>query len=278
MQVTRAALVIVFVLSLALLLQLFLVSGQQQRSAQKRAFDELRANLAAGTAPIGPTDADGDPLAPGTPVAYIEIPELGLTQVIGEGTSPSVLFDGPGHRVDTPLPGQAGTSVVLGRQSAYGGPFAHIEDLVEGNLIRVTTGQGTFTFTVIGVRREGDPVPEPLAPGDGRLVLTTAAGGRFLPTGVLRVDANLDGDAVGGAPRVVSTDTLPSADKPMGIDTGTMWVLLLWLQALIALSVIAVWSWHRWGHARTWVVLLPPLLFVGLAACGEAARLLPNLT
>ena len=63
----------------------------------------------------------------------------------------------------------------------------------------------------------------------------------------------------------------------MAGDTRTLWVLAFWLQALIALSLAAVWAWHRWGRAQTWVVMLPPLLLVGLAASGEVARMLPNL-
>jgi hypothetical protein len=63
----------------------------------------------------------------------------------------------------------------------------------------------------------------------------------------------------------------------MAADTGTLWVLAFWLQALTLVVLAAVWAWHRWGHAQAWVVFVPPLLLVGLAVAGEAARLLPNL-
>ena len=63
----------------------------------------------------------------------------------------------------------------------------------------------------------------------------------------------------------------------MGADASTLWALAFWLQALIVLTLGAVWAWHRWGRAKAWVVFLPPLLLVGLAASGEAARLMPNL-
>jgi hypothetical protein len=109
-------------------------------------------------------------------------------------------------------------------------------------------------------------------------VLATADGRAFVPDGVLRVDADLVGPAVGGPPRVLSSDSLPDAEQFMGTDNRTLWALALWLQALIALAIGAVWSWHRWGRIQTWVVFLPPLLLVGLGAMGEAVRLLPNLT
>ncbi len=276
-QMARAALLGVFVLSLTLLLEMLLASNLQQRAAQQRAYDRFRSELALGTAPTGPTDAGGVPLAPGTPVAYLEIPSIGLRQVILEGTSPATLFSGPGHRRDSPFPGQAGAAVVLGRRAAFGGPFARIQELRPDALIHVTTGQGEFDYRVIGVRKEGDPVPRPTAAGGGRLLLATAAGRQFMPEGVLRVDADLETDAVGGPAPLVSASGLPAEEEIMGADARTLWALALWLQVLTVLLVAAVWAWHRWGRAESWVVFLPPVLLVGLAVAGEAARLMPNL-
>jgi sortase A len=277
-QLTRLALVMVFVLSFTILMQLVVVSRLQHASAQDTLFDEFRAALAAGVAPIGPADSDGRELALGEPVAWIEIPSIGLSEVIGEGTTPAVLFSGPGHRRDTPLPGQVGTSVVMGRRAAFGGPFARIGELEPGDPIVVTTGQGEFTFEVLGVRREGDPVAAPPVPGAGRLLLATADGRPFLPAGVLRVDADLVGDAVVGPARVHSSASLPPQEQMMASDARTLWALALWIQALILLALGAIWAWHRWGRAQAWVVFVPPMLFVGLAGSGEVARLLPNLS
>jgi len=276
-QLARAALIIVFIMAFTLVLQLVLIGSFQQTSAQERKFDSFRSDLANGTAPIGPTDSETRELAIGTPVAYIEIPEIGLRQVVVEGTTPSALFSGPGHRRDTPLPGQIGASVIMGRHAAFGGPFSKIDQLEADDLITVTTGQGVFEYVVIGVRREGDPIPSPAEPGTGRLLLATADGRPFLPDGVLRIDAELSEGAVVGAPRIYTPNTLPAAERLMGADTSTLWALALWIQGLILLSVGAVWAWHRWGHAQAWIVFLPPLLLVGLATSGEVARLLPNL-
>jgi hypothetical protein len=270
-------LVLLLVITGTLLLQLVVISSLQHSAAQGRAFDAFRSDLATGTAPIGPTDAKGRVLALGTPVAFIEIPSLDVREVIGEGTTASVLFDGPGHRRDTPLPGQIGSSVVFGRRAAFGGPFSDISELEKGALIRVTTGQGIFEFRVLGVRAEGAPAPAPPAAGRSRLLLVTASGRAFLPEGVLRVDADLVGQAAVGPARLITAAGLPAAERVMSGDARTLWVLAFWLQALIALSLAVVWSWHRWGRAQTWVVLFPPLLLVGLAASGEVARLLPNL-
>jgi sortase A len=277
LQLIRAVLVMLLVLSAMLLIQLLLISSRQQSTAQQLSLDGFRAKLAKGTAPIGPVDSQGRQLALGTSVAYLEIPVIGVKQVIAEGTTPSALFNGPGHRRDTPLPGQVGTSVVFGRRAAFGGPFARIGQLTKGDLITVTTGQGVFAFRVLGVRHHGDTVPAPPAKGAGRLVLVTAAGAPFFPDGVVRVDADLEGHAVVGPARILSAPSLPAEEKLMANDGRTLWALALWLQALIALSLAAVWAWHRWGRAQAWVVFLPPLILVGLLTSGEVARLLPNL-
>lgn len=277
LQVIRAALVLAFVVCLTLLLQLILISPLQHNAAQGAAFAQFRAQLALGTAPIGPSDANGHELAQGTPVALLEIPSIGLKEVVGQGTASNTLFKGPGHRRDTPLPGQVGSSVIFGRKGAFGGPFSDIDDLTAGALISVTTGQGAFTYHVLDVRREGDVAPAAPAAGTARLLLVTAAGSAFLPSGVLRVDADLDGRAVVGPDPLVTAAALPAEERVMAGDERTLWALALWLQLLIGVTLGAVWAWHRWGRAQAWVVFLPPLFLVGLFTSGEAVRLLPNL-
>ncbi|MGK2948295.1 MAG: sortase domain-containing protein [Acidimicrobiales bacterium] len=267
---------VVFALSAGLVLQLALVSAVQQRADQQQLYDAFRVRLADGTAPVGPTDLDGVAYPLGTPVAFLEIPAVSLSQVVVSGTSSEALFVGPGHRRDTVLPGQAGASIIMGRRAAYGGPFASIADLEEDDRIVVTTGQGEFEYRVVGVRREGDPIPPPIEAGQSRLVLTTADGPPFAPNGVLRVDALMEG-AEPGSGRLLTSDGLPPPEDTMAGDTSELWALVLWLQALILVALAAVWAWHRWGRAQAWVVFLPPLMLVGISVSNQAARLLPNL-
>jgi sortase (surface protein transpeptidase) len=283
LQLVRAVLVLLLAMSMSLLLQLVLISGRQHSSAQQRKFDAFRSQLAGGTAPIGPTDQDGKAIGVGTPVAYLEIPSIGVREVVSEGTSAGVLYDGPGHRRDTVLPGQAGTSVIFGRRASFGGPFSDLPSLRKDAAITVTTGQGVFTFKVIAVHYNGDRAPAAPAKDGSRLVLATAAGTPFLPSGLLQVDADLDtaaatGNTVTGGPaRLLTGETLPAEERAMNNDTRTLWALAMWLQALIVASAAAVWAWHRWGRAQAWIVFLPVLMLLGLSAAGEAARLLPNL-
>ncbi|MFI5754571.1 sortase [Streptomyces sp. NPDC051569] len=276
-QIARGALLALAVLLLGLVTNLVLVSGLQHRSAQQAGFDALRAGLAEGIASVGQTDQQGRLLAPGTPVALLEIPALHLREVVFEGTASDILADGPGHRRDTPLPGQAGTSVLMGRAAAYGGPFGELRDLTPGTKFSVTTGQGRHTYRVLGPRRAGDPSPPPPAAAGGRLVLVTAVGASYLPGGVLRVDADLVSKTADTPTAVIRPGSLPEDEQPMGTSSATPWELVLWLQALLAVAVAAVWAWHRWGRHQTWIVFLPVTAAVGFQVADQVTMLLPNL-
>ena len=118
-----AAVLLLTTLLVVFLADLSVVGALRHYRDQRTAYDGLRAALAEGTAPVGQTDAEGQLLPLGTPVALLEIPQIGLREVVLEGTTAGVLVSGPGHRRDSPLPGQAGTSVLFGRQAAFGGPF-----------------------------------------------------------------------------------------------------------------------------------------------------------
>lgn len=277
LELFRGLVVMVFVLAAGLLLQLTVFSSLQERAVQQRLYDDFRSRLAEGTAPTGPIDNEGVVVPIGAPVAYLAVPEIDLRQVVVSGTTSRTLFAGPGQRRDSVLPGQAGTTVIMGRRAAFGGPFARIDDLDPGDRISVTTGQGDFDYRVLGVRREGDPLPSPPAPEENRLVLTTADGVPYLPSGVLRVDAILESTASAGPGRLFPANGLPASEEAMAADTGETWALVLWLQALAVVTLVAVWAWHRWGRAQAWVVLLPVVLLVAMSVSNQAARLLPNL-
>ena len=207
----------------------------------------------------------------------MEIPDIGLQEVVVEGTTSTVTQSGPGHKRDTVLPGQAGTSVIYGRQAAFGGPFGQLEILQPGMTIVATTGQGVAEYRVIGVRRPGDPIPALLQSGEGRLTLVTAMGPRFMPTDLLRVDAELVSQVQPSPPRVITPASMDPAEQAMAGDPEGLVPLLLWLQVLLAVAVATVWLVLRWGKWQAWLVAAPIFFFAGVMASMSAIRLLPNL-
>ncbi len=276
-QAIGAGLAIVAALLLGLLLDLGPLGGLRHLRDHETGYAELRLTLAMGTTPVGQLDKDGKPVRPGTPVALLEIPQLGLREVIREGTAGEVLEQGPGHRRDTPMPGQAGTSVLLGRQAGFGGPFAALGNLRNGETFSVSTGQGTHVFRVIGLRRAGDPVPPALASGAGRVVLVTGDGPKYAPSGLLLVDADLVGDAAPANARPLTTGMLPAAERAMGAEDAAWVPLVLWGEGLLLAAVALAMAWSRWGRRQAWIVGVPVLTALALAVADQVARLLPNL-
>jgi sortase A len=249
------------------------LSGLQDARGQQLRYSELRETLAAGTTKTGGA------IDPGTPIALIAAPRIGLRQVVVEGTAAEDLRAGPGHRRDSPLPGQAGTSVIYGRTIMFGAPFLRVRILRPGDVITVVTGQGTFTYSVDGVRRAGDPLPDQVPAGGGRLTLISAEGvswrSGWAPNQLLYVDATLQGKPApdeGGRPTVI-----PTQETAMVGDPSAWTSLVLWLQGLAVSTLGASWSLARWGRAQTWLTFIPLILATLWGATDSALQLLPNV-
>jgi len=275
--VTSAALMIFAALLLGFVADVVFVSQVQEVRTQQVLLSDYRSDLANGVAPVGQTDSNGNLLAPGTPVAILAVPTLGVSEVVVEGTTAGQTMDGPGHRRDTPLPGQPGISLIFGRQAAFGGPFGGLQSLRPGDPITVTTGQGEQTYAVMDVRRAGDPMPGALAQGESRLTLVTADGTPYVPYGVLRVDAKLISPVQPMPARLLSADSLAPAEQAMAGDPGAWIGVVLWGQALLLAALALTWCRVRWGAWQAWVIGVPVLGFLGLAVAGQIVQLLPNL-
>ena len=275
-QVVAAALTLLGALLLGAVLEVGVLGSLKHDRLQQIHYGQLREQLAKSVAPVGPTDSDGVLLVLGAPVAIVEIPRLHLREVVGEGTTAGVLIGGPGHLRSTVLPGQAGISVIYGRQAAYGGPFGRLATLRPGDALSVTTGQGRHLYKVLDLRRAGDPVPA-LRPGASRLVLATGDGTEFAPEGVLRLDADLLSPVQPGGAEARASGAVTSAERPMAGDNLALVPLVLWSQLLLLAMLAVVFLRARWGRWQTWAVGCPVLLLVGLKTADTLARLLPNL-
>ena len=84
----------------------------------------------------------------GDAVGKLELPTLGRSYFIVEGTRMGDLRKGPGHYPKTPLPGQRGTVAVAGHRTTYGAPFRRIDDLRRGDRIVASTPHGRFVYRV----------------------------------------------------------------------------------------------------------------------------------
>jgi sortase A len=253
----------------------FGLSGLQEQRSQHQLYASFR-ELLDPSSEVAPSI--GGPIALGTPVALLNSPDAGLHNVVVvEGTTAGDLLEGPGHLPDSPLPGQFGESIVLGRSTTAGAPFGGIARLDRGDVIAVTTGQGTFHFIVEGERVAGDPLPE-IPTGGALLTLVTSAGsgslGRLAPNHLVYVDAKLQGKAVAAPPG--GPVAVPPVES-QGLNDPSAWpFVVFWLLALLVASAAFVSLWLRWGRRQTWLVGAPVLLGILWGLSTEAMRLLPN--
>jgi sortase A len=271
--VLNDALLMVSVVALWLVAQTLFLGGLSEGRAQTVLFGEFRADLAAATAPLGGA------IDPGTPVALLSMPRTGKELVVVEGTAAGDLLSGPGHRRDTALPGQEGASIVYGRARTYGAPFADITALHPGDVIETTTQQGAARFVVDGVRRAGDPVPQPLGAGEARLTLVTAESTgplSALSAGeTVYVDATLSGKpfvAPAGRPLQV-----PEAEQAMSGDPSVLPLLGLCLAGVLAVVALIAVAGRRWPRTLVWVVVSPLAIALAWASTDVAVQLLPSL-
>lgn len=237
--------------------------------SEQHAQDTLRKSfansLAQAVAPIGP-------VAPGTPVATLSIPRLGLDQVVVvEGTSARDMAAGPGHRRDTVLPGQAGVSAIYGRRMTFGAPFAHLLALRVGDIITATTGQGVSKYRVSSFGDSAHPAP---ANSANRLVLVTADAGT-VPHQLVMVSADL---ITKPQPSSGALPSIPSDEANLASsDNGTLLTLLLWSQALLVLAVAAPFLAVRWSPVATYLCAAPVALAVVWNLYENLALLVPNM-
>ncbi len=170
-----------------------------------------------------------------------------------------------------------GTSILVGRRMAYGGPFSRLNELATGDTIDVASGQGSATYTVLGTRIAGDLQPPPLPAGGARIMLVTSGGSRFAPHGVVWVDADLTGTAYPSASPFFTASSLPKDERMMATEPGAIKGVVFW-GALLALGAVGtVWLRARWGRWQAWLVSVPVLGYLGTAVADHAVRLLPNM-
>jgi sortase A len=280
---------------------------------QSRAQDDLRSDFesmlatdsgaarstARSATEVGPTTTTSGPTASpttsapafeippdGDAVAIIDIPKLGVSQVVVEGVDVADLRKGPGHYPTTPLPGQAGNAAIAGHRTTYGAPFGELDQLAEGDTVVVRTLQGTFTYKVsadpFAVSPNAGEVLAPVAdlaiPGTSRATLTlTTCHPKYSAAERLIVQATLELPP-GATPLAPTVEV--DADTPLKIDgldgeTSSRAPALLW--GAIALIVGLGWWYlfHRFPRWYVWLAGAVPFLVVLFVFYTFVERMLP---
>lgn len=242
---------------LTVLLFEFVFSSFTQQRSQADLLNEFRNTLATSASAYGQpglSPLPGTAPALGSAVALVQIPSLGISQVVAEGAASHVTQSGPGHVPGTPLPGQAGESIIVGRRTTFGAPFYSLPNAEVGAKILVTTVEGTSTYLVVETKQDALPV--------NRLVLRTS-NPPVLSLGATDVYAELQ-----GLPFVPTPKNSPNEPHQ------SPWLSVIIAIQLVALSFVGVrFAMNRFSRTVTWL-LCSPLVFGSILALALAINAL----
>lgn len=227
----------------------------------------------------------------GSAVARLEIPVIEVDKIVVEGVGQQDLRRGPGHYPGTPLPGQAGNAAIAGHRTTYGAPFYRLDELGPGDVIRVTTASGRFSYEVT----DSEVVPPTRVDvledfGDDRLTLTTC-NPRYSAAERLIVTARLDRPPGSTAettdrpiPPTTGPMTAPPQDGPAGSEVGgslddssaPILPAVLWGVATAAAWALIWLAGRRWRRGPVYALGLVPFLIVLFMFFENLNRLLPS--
>lgn len=257
------------ILILGFMLNVFVISDISHDRAQRLLYAEFRSALENGAAPVD------SPVANGTPVAIIKIPSIDVDEVVIEGTSSHDLQRGVGHLRSSALPGQYGTSVLIGRRTSFGGVFGKIGSLESGDEIQVVSAQGTTTYRVASKDIFGGEDAAAFAPAGNAIRLVTSAStfGTSKRLSVLALAEKGTAFPIGikGVIAPVSLDELGANMNHQNAGS-----LLVWIQVLMVAAAGAIWVVNRWGLRSAWPMVSPIILVTLYVVSNQLIGILPS--
>jgi len=129
--------------------QKHLRSTYAQRSAtfERKLPSKPAANPAAAWRQAATAaNAYSSTLTTGGPVGRLKIGRIGLDIYVVQGTDHESLKKGPGHYTGSALPGQGRLIYIAGHRTTYLAPFAHINDIRDGDYMTLEVPYGTFEY------------------------------------------------------------------------------------------------------------------------------------
>jgi sortase A len=224
----------------------------------------LASDLVNGVAPVS------NPIAVGVPIGLIEVPNRDVRAVVIEGSKAEQLAQASGHLIGSALPGQPGVSAILGRSQTYGAEFKNLDQLIVGDEVVVTTGQGVHTYEVIDitVRSARDAAA---FQGEGHmLILATVVDS----SDRLVVRATLTSPVF---PAGEATDHQTSLDE-LGLagDSSSWSDLALWMLIAALLAAGFPVIVNQVGRRVGWLVVAPIAMWVALEVWTAISLMSPS--
>jgi sortase A len=267
----------------------------RNQSRLRQEFEATQRQLGnpVGVHPVaphtGPTPLRLAPPLPdpplGSAVGLIDIPKIGLSMVVVEGTGTAQLQAGPGHYPGTPLPGENGNVAIAGHRTTYLHPFYNLDLLVPGDAIVVDTVQGFFLYHVLSNTAVSPSDVAVVASTPTPTLTLTTCNPRYSAAQRLVVHAALVGSAPTGhaatppAVAAAAAHVIRHQAPVVPREPNHDWALaILWGLGVAALTVGAWWAAATLrGGRRVLVVLVGALAWVVVVFYffGAVAPLLP---
>ena len=113
----------------------------QEKGSQDQAFTLPADTIAPETTPL-PAETE---IGTGSPIGLLEVPRLGLSVIVLEGTDEHTLQLGAGHIENTAFPGELGNLGIAGHRDTF---FRPLKDIRQNDRITMTTPAGSFEYRV----------------------------------------------------------------------------------------------------------------------------------
>jgi len=110
---------------------------------------QLERLLADARPVASPTPPEALPVAAGGLLGRIEIPRLGISAVVIEGTGRTTLRRAVGHVSGTAVPGEPGNVGISGHRDTF---FRPLRNIRQDDIITVTTLRGEYRYQVISTK------------------------------------------------------------------------------------------------------------------------------
>jgi sortase A len=145
------------------------VDTWQFQLAEDRKLDTLLLAPPQNAAILLP--ASLSPAATGSLTARIEVPRLGMSAIVMEGVTSSILRRAAGHIPGTAVPGEQGNIGISAHRDTFFRPLRHIE---VGDTVLLTTMSGSYRYRVLSTLITSPDDVAVLSPGTGEtLTLVT---------------------------------------------------------------------------------------------------------
>ena len=143
-----------------------------QASAKRSLENQIQQELQKGEPEKQPQEVQPKtPIKPGDLLGRLDIPRLGLSVAVLQGTGSRVLRLATGHIESTPLPGEPGNSAIAGHRDTF---FRGLKDVHPDDEIQFQTSTGRFRYQVDWVKVVGPDDISVLAPStESALTLVT---------------------------------------------------------------------------------------------------------